>query len=342
MDTVFFTGSYAKIGEKGIACLFADPETGRIRELFSDTQAYCPSYVLVHPRLNVLYAVRELTEEGALVTFLIRENSLEKVGEMPTDGADPCHISMDEDCRLLSVTNYSGGSISIFRLDEKGIPSEMTEHVEHEGSGPVNSRQESAHPHFSRFSSGKLYVCDLGADKIFIYDVDPGRGKLSRFGEILLPAGAGPRHLLFPKGHDDLLYAVGELSSSLYVFRKNENIWKLTRTVSALPQGCSVQNLSAAIKQSADGKALFVTNRGHDSIAVFGISEEGFPDIKGFCGSGGKTPRDIFVLDRFLIAADQDSNHLAVLKYEPETFALTDTGIRHECISPTCTAADKE
>ena len=336
--TNVFTGGYAHSGEKSIICLEADTDSHAFREIFSNTDAECPSYVLRHPSHNILYAVRELTEEGALYAFRIKEDGLEKICELPSGGKDPCFLTLDETGKYLIVINYSGSSFSIYRLDGEGVPVQMTECVHHEGSGPNPARQEAAHPHCAVFYEGLLYVCDLGMDRIFVYELDSGTGRVTEKKRIEFPAGAGPRHMVFSEEHRDIAYVVGELGCCVCVFKVNKDGAELLQKISTLPDGFGGCNICAAIRFSADGKALFVSNRGHDSIVTFSIDEEGLLKRKGWCSTGGRTPRDFCVTGDYIIAANQDSGNITMLQYDPGDFSLKLLETEFKCIKPTCVA----
>lgn len=335
MTVQFYTGSYAHKDEAGITCVEADFEQGTLTTVMCDTQAECPSWLKLHPNGKILYAVRELTEEGGLYTFAVEGETLRLISELPTQGKDPCYISMGDSERFLFVINYSGSSFAVFRLDADGIPQEMTQHIVHSGNGPNPARQEAAHPHCAVYQNGILYVCDLGMDRIFRYRLDEEMGTLQEEWGIPMPAGSGPRHLCISPKDSRLLYVVGELSNKVYVVRWHETCSEILQEVSTLPDGFMGVSTAAAIKYSDDGGALFVSNRGDDSIAVFRVLPDGLLEKTGVCPTGGKTPRDFAVFGEYLVAANQDSDSLTVLHFDRTKNTLKKTEMICPLIRPT-------
>ncbi len=335
MTAQFLTGSYGHAGEESIIAFQADFSTQTLARTMVDIVAECPSYLLRHPNGKVLYAVRELTEEGALYTFSITPQGLELRSTLLTGGMDPCHLSLDDSGRFLFVTNYSGGSFAVFRLNEGGLPVERTTLVRHTGSGPNPNRQSCAHPHCAVWVKSAFYVCDLGCDRVFRYELDRVTGAAKEQGGFPLPPGSGPRHLLPSPVDPDLVYVVGELVGSVFVFRLTGDTAQLLQRVSVLPEGFDGYNISAALKLSCDKSALFVSNRGHDSIAVLRILPEGTLELMSHCSSGGKTPRDFSVFGEHLVVANQDSDLLCVLRYGTASFTLSPVGLTANVTRPT-------
>lgn len=335
MAIQFYTGSYAHAGEVGITCMQADFEQGTLATVMADTQAECPSWLKMHPNGKILYTVRELTEEGGLYTFAVEGERLRLLSELPTQGKDPCYLSMDDSGRFLFVVNYSGSSLAVFRLDGGGVPQEMTQCVVHSGSGPNPERQETAHPHCAVCSGDIVYVCDLGMDRVFCYRLNTENGTLREDFGIPMPAGSGPRHLCISPKNEEILYTVGELSSKVYVVRLDENRSELLQEISTLPDDFMGISTAAAIKCTDDGDFMFVSNRGDDSIAVFYIRPDGLLEKTDVCSTGGKTPRDFEVLGEYLVAANQGSDCLTVLHFDRTGRRLEPTEMVCNLIRPT-------
>lgn len=340
MTAEFYTGSYGHAGEESIIRFRADFDHGTLTRTMVSTAAECPSYLLKHPNGKILYAVRELTDEGALYTFAIEGDGLRLLSTLPTGGQDPCHLSLDESARFLFAANYTGGSFCVFRLDERGVPQERTALVRHSGSGANKVRQASAHPHCAVHAGASVFVCDLGMDRVFRCQLDRATGGVTETGSFSLPPASGPRHLLPSPVNAEILYVVGELVGKVFVFRLRGASAELIQEISALPDSFSGQNISAALKLSHDRKALFVSNRGDDSIAVFRILPDGRLTRTDICKTGGKTPRDFSVFGEYLIAANQDSDLLTVLRYDSSQCTLTPTGISAPVLCPTCILPD--
>jgi 6-phosphogluconolactonase len=226
------------------------------------------------------------------------------------------------------AANYASGVLSVFPLDEGGVIGEAVQVIRLSGRGPVAGRQEGPHAHFFQFDRAGAFgfACDLGSDRIMAYVFDENAR------EPLSPApvpwfsskpGAGPRHGVFSPGGERAYY-LNELNSTVDVLAYDgaRGAFELRQSLSSLPPGCAVPSTAGAIKISPDGKFLYASNRGYDSIAVFRVRpDSGELDFVEAVPSGGKTPRD-FSLDpsgAFLIAANQDSDNLVIFRLDPET-----------------------
>lgn len=330
MTARFYTGSYGHKGETTIQRIQFDPAKHTWQAELLDTQAECPSYLLAHPNETILYAVRELTEEGALYTFAVDGSSLRLLSELPTLGKDPCYLSLDSSGKFLFVVNYTGGSLAVFRLDAHGIPQKMTQLIHHAGSGSHPIRQAGPHPHCAVPTNRGIFVCDLGADLLYEYTLDKAHGTLCQTRRLVMPTGCGPRHLCI---QNDMMYIVGELSSQLFVVPLNSSL-SIVQTLSTLSAASPAENIAAAIHSSDDGKAIFVSNRGDDSIAVFRVLPDGTLEPADICKTGGKTPRDFAVFGQYLIVANQDSDKITALKFDPVQYKLFPIGARMRTTRP--------
>ena len=206
----------------------------------------------------------------------------------------PCVLSLSPDRRFLYTANSSSGDIAEFSLKDGRIIGKPRL-IPHSGHS-VTKRQRGPHPHFAAFDpAGKqLYVCDLGTDQIWIYSWHPEKGLILPCAEKLpLPPGAGPRHLVFdPSGR--ILYCANELDSTAASFVREGDKWRPGAVRSTLKDPLdSKKNFPGAIKITADGKYFFITNRGHDSIAVFRTDGKGDFQLLDNFVSEGNFPSDI-------------------------------------------------
>lgn len=340
MEAVFYTGSYALPQQPGICRCGADFEAREFRVCQEWGEMENPSFVLLHPRKNVLYSVSEKTPWGELSAFRTGGDRLVRCSTLPSGGADPCHLALHDSGRWLAVSNYSSGTLAVFELDEEGIPVCMTDLAQHTGVGFRPDRQQSPHIHFAEFRGDHVYVSDLGLDKIACYTLDGGM-LCAREADIPLPKGFGPRHLIFHPADNNLLYVLCELASAVVVFRHTERGWKEIQTRSTLPEGYTGESIAAAIRFSEDGKTLFASNRGHDSIAAFPVAEDGRLESLRFCKTGGRTPRDFAVFGTYLLCANQDSSRLTVLRYDPRRGSLEPYPMELTVQQPTCICREK-
>ena len=331
MMQYFWVGGYAGANETGLGLLAWD---GGSRTLAWERQwagLENPSWVLESRDGKHLYAVEELNPTGRIQSLDIG-NNMRQEACLPSEGADPCHLTETGNGMLL-VSNYSSGSLAAFTL-RGGVPQEHPAVIRHRGSGPNPARQEGPHVHSTWEKDGQILAVDLGLDRILRYTLEGGEPRESGAG-ILLPAGSGPRHLCFHPGDPDVIYAVCELSSEVAVLRREGESFRLLQRTSTLPEDFAGENTAAAIR--TDGRYVYVSNRGHDSIAMLKIREDGGLELADLCSSGGRTPRDfILTADRYLLVANQDSGRIAVLSPDRKkgTLALTDASL--DAVRPTC------
>ena len=353
MKQTFYIGGYADTEHEGIIRIRADFDRGIMEQEAGWSGIGNPSYLLLHPGGNMLSAVHEYSPDGGLSAFRLEGEQLTEVAGLPVDGADPCHLSLDDTGHFLFVANYTSGSLAVFRLDKDGIPTEMSDHLQHTGHGTNAQRQEGPHVHFSLFHQGELYVTDLGTDEIYRYRLNEKMGRLSESGPRLrIPAGNGPRHLAFSPKDGKILYVLCEMASELCVMRRDGGDYVLVQRISTLPDGLSEaereSSTAAAIRVSADGNYLFTSNRGKDSIAIFRVEEGGVVEFLG-AERTGRIPRDFLPVGRlagtpweesFLLVADQEDRQVEVLRWNEKAETLEPigmtlkTGMRPSCIQP--------
>ncbi|MEG8056154.1 lactonase family protein [Sphingomonas sp. 22L2VL55-3] len=244
-------------------------------------------------------------------------------GTAPTTGADPCYVAIDRASTCLAVANYSSGSVAFHRLDPRtGVPGEPVV-FRHTGHGPNTARQEAPHAHWVGFSPDRrwLHSVDLGTDTIFAYRFDPHARSLSEpVAAWRAPPGAGPRHLVhYPRR--PLAYVVCELSNTVIMLdARADGSFATRHTVSTLPSGYEGASQAAHIAIDQAGRRLYVSNRGHDSVAVFALDASGVPRLLQHIPSGGTWPRFLLVLEaqRRVLVGNERSGTLAIFRIEPD------------------------
>lgn len=214
--------------------------------------------------------------------------------------------------------------------------------MKHEGKGIDPVRQEGPHVHFSKYLNGMLYVCDLGVDTVFCYRVNEKEKKLVKTkNNIHIPAGNGPRHLCFHPQHSEWLYVVAELSASVFVFHLEADKFVLKQEISSLPDNVPKENRVAAIKFSDDGKYLFVSNRGNDSLTAFAVTQGCLLELLDICHTGGKAPRDFTPFGDYFIVANQDSSLLTVMHFDRVKQRLENIKMKERVKHPVCVLETK-
>ncbi|QUL55419.1 lactonase family protein [Paenibacillus tritici] len=343
-EVLFYIGTYNSEKEEAILLGALDKETGEMRVMGGTKGILNPSYLAVNPAQTVLYAVSE-QDEGEVHAFAINPGSkaLQPLGGRATGGGAPCYVSVAPQGDYIFVSNYTGGNVNVFPLNPDGALQEMSSQVKHEGSGTRSDRQEAPHPHsvIPDKTGGHVLVCDLGLDQIVFYRVE--EGKLATHREVELPPGSGPRHLAVHPSRQ-WIYLVNELNNTVTVFANDEpqgNL-KLLQNISSLPEHYTAgsDDTAADIHVSPCGRYLYVSNRGHDSIALFHIDNAtGLLEAEDWVISGGRTPRNFALIGGMLLAANQNSGNIASFRIDSETGRLIPTGNELEVTAPVCLIA---
>jgi 6-phosphogluconolactonase len=348
--TAYFGTYTGGKGSKGIYKASFDPATGKLGEPSLAAEVVNPSFLAIHPTGKYLYAVGEIadfdkkTRSGAVNAFAIQDDgSLKFLNAESSGGGGPCHVTVDKAGKFVLAANYGGGSACVLPIEAEGKVGKMSGFVQHKGSSVNKSRQEGPHAHSINLDAANNYafVADLGLDKVLIYKFDRETGKITpndpAAGE--LKPGSGPRHFTFhPSGK--FAYANNEMTSSVTLFDYDATTGKLTpqQTLSTLPEPTK-GNSTAEIVAHPNGKFLYVSNRGHNSIAQFVIDPTtGKLTANGHQGKGIKIPRN-FALDptgKWCLVCNQDGDSVIVFKVDAETGKLEPTESKIEVSRPVC------
>jgi 6-phosphogluconolactonase len=321
-EQLLFIGSYAEASKPGIYVYRFAPDTGALTPLTSFSGIANPSFLVIHPNGKWLYAVSETSVKsnnrpGAVwaLEFDRAANTLRPLNHQPSGGDWPCHLALDATAKHLFVANYGTGSASMLNIQADGSL-ETTHQVQHEGQGPNQARQEGPHAHSTTITPDNQYaiVADLGIDHLVLYRIDSAGGKLYHHRRIHTRPGAGPRHLAFHPNHVTL-YAANELANTVTVYQYDPAHGTLTekQTLATLPAGAP-ENTVAHIEVSSAGDRVYVSNRGHDSIAVFAVNAAGELEHTTTVSSGGETPRNFTLAPdgKHLLVANQNTGDVTV------------------------------
>jgi 6-phosphogluconolactonase len=302
-----------------------------------------PSYLAASAAGDRLYAVCEVdpAEGPTLETYAIDQQALtlHPLASTPLEGGLPCHVSINERARHLAIANYGSGNFIVMTLDDTGCPTGTPDVIQHHGSGPRTDRQEGPHGHCALTSpDGRhLFLVDLGTDAIARHPITDRRVSPTPDLTIAATPGAGPRHIAFsPSGRS--LLAVHELGSTV-TLHGLDNPETTRAEISTLPEGWAGANTCAAIRIHPNGRFVYASNRGHDSIFLAELDEEdGALRARGSFPTAGRTPRDIALTPdgAFLLAASQDEHGIEVFAVDTATGVLTATGHRSTPKSPVC------
>ena len=335
-----FVGTYTggATGSDGIYAFQFDDATGALspRGLAATTPS--PSFLTASADRQVLFAVNELdnyesSASGSVTAFAVDAAAakLAAISTQSSRGAHPCHLELDKTGRFLAVANYTGGNYAVLPVASDGRLAPAVAVVAGKGRGPTE-RQAGPHGHAVAFDAANrfLIATDLGLDRVMVYRFDPAAGAVAANvpPSVSMKPGAGPRHFVFhPNGHQ--AFVINELDSTITSLRWDAatGAFGVIGTVSTLPAGVTAST-TAEIHVHANGRFVYGSNRGHDSIAVYNVADDGSLKLVEIESTRGKTPRN-FTIDptgRWLLAGNQESSTIAVFAIDQTTGALTPVG----------------
>ena len=352
-EMLLYVGTYTSQGSEGIYVFKFNAETGNLSKLHTVKNVVEPSYLTIDKGRKFLYAVNETAEyegkkSGAVSAFAIdqKTGNLTFLNKQPSLGGAPCFIIVSENEKFVLVANYLGGNVSVFPIEAGGKIGASVDLAQHGGAtGPNKDRQEAAHAHSINLDNKNRYAiaCDLGVDKVFIYEFDASNGKLKpnpAQSVYQTKPGAGPRHFAFhPKGKFAFLINELDMTISSLEFDEKSGTLKEIQSVPTLPESFKGSNTCADLHVSPNGKFLYGTNRGHDSLVVYKIDEKtGKLEYVEHTLTGGKTPRNFTIAPngKFLLAANQNSDSIIVFKIDEKSGKLTKTENKATVSMPVC------
>lgn len=336
---IIYAGTSSARGSKGIYVFQFDRSLGKLTELQTVTEGISPNFLALSPDRKYLYAIYSTGTiqdgNGSVMSFKIDPSTgfLTKLNEQSSEGNGPAHISIDPKGRFAYVSNYGGGSLAVYPINKDGALEKASDVIKHTGTSIVQGRQEGSHVHsIIPSKDGKfVYVSDLGIDKVMIYQVQKS-GKLV---PAIIPfvknvPGSGPRHFaIHPNGN--FAYSAEEISSTIASFRidkLNGSLSPLER-LNMLPAGFTDKSSAADIHFSPDGKFLYASNRGHESLVIYAVDPKtGKMSLVGHENTGGKHPRN-FMIDKrgeYVLTANQNTDNIVVFSRDKQTGKLIPTG----------------
>lgn len=333
-------GTYTDGASQGIYRYAFDSQAGTIRpEPLQVVESVSPSWLVLSEDKRLLFAVNE-TADGHVSAFNIAsDGNVRLLDQLPSQGDEPTHASLSQDQRYLFVANYAvdpdpGGSLSVLPVDRQGALQPVVQQARHQASGVNPERQASAHVHSVVPSPDgqHVYASDLGADKVFVYRYDGASSNKpltpSQPASVSLPAGSGPRHLLFDASGKHA-YLTLEMHAEVVMFDVREGNLIERQRLPLTERQESAAKAGAGLHLSADGRFLYVSNRGTaNEIVVFSVGkQDGRLALVQRRSVEGDHPRE-FALDpsdRFMLVANQKSNQIKVMRRDPLTGKLGET-----------------
>lgn len=343
---LMFVGTYTRnTASEGIYAFEVEENFQRFELRTVNAEPDNPSWLMSHPVVPCLYCVNEIGDyegqaSGAVSAFS-RDDSggLNLINRQASLGADPCHLAISPAGNFLLASNYSGGNLASFPIQDDGSLGDFTSLVQHVGKSVDPVRQTRAHVHSATLtrSAEFCYVADLGMDELVRYPLGAGGQVLTagRRSNRVKP-GAGPRHFCFD-GNDRYGYLINELDNTIISFERGEDGALIElETVSALPGDYNDASYCADLHLSPDGRFLYGSNRGHDSIVVLKTGADGRMKPLQYQSTGGMHPRSFCLSPdgEFVLVANRDSDNIVVFDRDAKTGRLAETGTVIEVPAP--------
>lgn len=321
----FLLGSYTRRISEGIYDITLDTKKKELVQLTHLISEDNPTYLDVSDN-DILYAVAKEGDLGGVASYKKNDNgTYTLLNRVMLEGAPPCYVAVDNKRQVVYGANYHQGILYSYKISEDGSLT-LADKIQNNGHGP-HENQDGPHVHYADLTpDNRLVVCDLGNDTVYTYDVD-NEGKLTEVAKFIASPGTGPRHLVFHPTKP-IAYLFGELSSDVLVldYDASTGSFKELQTISTLPETHTGFNGGAAIRISKDGKFLYASNRGHNSLVVYSISEDGKTlNTLQWISVEGDFPRDFNLskTDDFIVVSNQNSDNLTLFERNNDTGLLT-------------------
>ncbi len=325
----FYVGTYTDGDSQGIY-KYVLKEDGTLSRIGLATKSENPSFLTFSHDKKFLLAVNEINPEGGTGTvesFLINSDSLKLINKSSSGGAHPCFVTTNNSDYILTA-NYTSGNVGLLKLNAKGELSDLLDLQQHTGKG-TTKRQEVPHAHSAwfDFDNKNIISVDLGTNELWFSNLDTEQQKLipSDPNKMLMKPGAGPRHLSFHP-NKKWIYVINELDCTVTLVQKNDtNNYKKGTSFSTLPEGYTEPNTCADIHTSSDGKFVYASNRGHNTIAIFKVNNnDGSLKLVGHESTKGDGPRNFSLSpnEDFLLVANQLTNNIVSYKRDKDTGLL--------------------
>lgn len=326
MVTQLLLGTYTRHNSQGIYRVTLDEATASLDNLTLVADIGSPTYLTTAYSGDVLFSIINTEEQGGVASFTKDDNGEYTLADkVLKDGSAPCYVAFDSDRNLLYDANYHTGQLNIYRTDTDGSLT-LLNSIQHTGHS-IHPNQTSPHAHYFDLDPTKTFTlaCDLGTDEVITYQIsDNGHAEI--VSKLTMAPGTGPRHLVFHP-NTNYLYILGELSNEIVVGSYNPKTGdiNLIQTISTLPEDFTESSSGAAIRISHDGKFLYASNRGHNSIVVYRIKEDNTLEAIQWINTEGEHPRDFNLTpdNRFIICGHQHTDTLSLFKRDNSTGRLT-------------------
>ncbi len=326
----FFIGTYTDTKSEGIYT-YSLSESGKIKKIGLVAKTKSPSFLTKSSDGKFLLAVNELNSVngmGTVESYKIIGDSLALINKQSSGGAHPCFVALNENGYVLTA-NYSSGNVGLLKLNKSGELSDLLDTQDHNLNG-ISKKDNTAHAHSTYFLDNNQFISsDLGTNKLWFSSIDTNKNEIVSIQPTtlsILGKNPGPRHIAFHPTKN-WLYIINELNNTItHVLRDKDLNYDIIDSFSTLPIGFSEESFCADIHISNDGKYLYGSNRGHNSIAIFEINQDsGALKSIGFESVKGDWPRNFALSpdNEFLLVANQRSENIVSFKRDKSTGLLT-------------------
>lgn len=349
-EPLVYVSAFAAGKDGAIHVFRLDAETGQLRQIHRNTEVEHPFFLAVSRDDKYLYSIHapgkfggDQDEQVAALAINRQTGELKLLNRQSSRGTASCYLDVDATGKSVLVANYMTGSVASFPVRADGSLGEAATFIQHQGSSVEKSRQAGPHAHSIVVSPDNQFVfaADLGLDQVLCYRLDSAAAKLTpaRQPFARTPPGAGPRHLTFhPK--QPRMYVINELANSVTMFDHDAKSGLLIerQTISTLPEGFADPSYCADVKITPDGRFLYGTNRGHDSIAAYRLADDGRLTLIEIEPSRGKGPQNLAITPdgRLLLCANMPGNGVVAFRIDEKSGELTPLGGTTEMPSPSC------
>jgi 6-phosphogluconolactonase len=313
-----YIGTYTDGNSEGIYRMQFNLKTGELNNLQFAAASESPSFITRSRNKQYLYAVNE--SNGYVSSFKIQKNGLLKfLNKVSSNGDWPCHISLNRSGNKAVVSNYGGGSLSIYNISRDGKLNEASQVFDY------NTPDRKSHAHSAQFFNDELFVSDLGMNSVYQYKLKNGNYELALPTIVKMSGNPGPRHFALTR-NGQFIYIINELASTITAVKRVDNQFAIIDTYSTLNENFKKESFCADIHLSKNELYLYGSNRGENSIVVFKRNKhDGTLEKVQSVPVHGDWPRN-FTLDptgKFLLVANQKSNNISVFKINPRTGMLS-------------------
>jgi 6-phosphogluconolactonase len=349
-EPLVFISAFASGEKSAIHAFQFDNVTGALHPLQRTTDLQNPFFLALSPDHRFLYSVDSEkfggNKEAFVAAYAIesRTGQLRRLNRQSSHGTAPCYLDVDATGRTLVVANYSSGTVAALPVQSDGSLGEAASFFQHSEPGVAAENQKKPHAHSIVISPDQRFAlaADLGLDRIITYRLDPTSAKMTTEGTpspTAVTSGTGPRHLRFhPNGK--WVYAINETKNSVTLFEYTTETGALAeqQTISTLPADFTAKSNCADLKITPDGRFLYGTNRGHNSIAIFRIAEDGKLTLIGCQPSLGQGPQNLLLTPdgQWLLCANMPGNSVTVFAIDKPTGSLKPVGEPIALPSPSC------